>query len=228
MAALGLFLPFYLWLGGGLIWKIPLQNSISAYYHASGGELRDEFVGTLIAVAVLMVAYRGYSRCENVVLDFAGAFLVAVALIPKDWPLIPEGPLTWLHGPSAIIFFLLVAYIAVCRSWDTLTVMESGRLRRFFEGLYQLLGLLMVALPGMVLFFTLRAGPEPFSGHTVFWLEAGGIWSFGVFWTTKTIELYITKYEEKVFDGNLRLAEIEGCRFCPPFCGWLKVRDPES
>jgi hypothetical protein len=222
LAALGILLPFYLWLGGSLIWGVPLQKSISHYYHACNGELRDEFVGVLLAVAALLVFYRGYSKWEDRVLDVAGVFLLGVALIPMSLEGIPDGPLTRFHGPSAIAFFFLIAYVTGCRGWDTLTEMEPGGQRTFFQWLYRVIGVLMVALPLLVLLIN----EEIWSGlpfeNTVFWMESCGVWVFGLFWLAKTRELHITRFERDVLEKGLELSKLEGCRFCPPFCGGLK------
>ena len=58
MAVLGIALPFVLWIGGHLRSDLPLQQSMSAYYHAGGGAMRDEFVGLLFALRVLLYLYR--------------------------------------------------------------------------------------------------------------------------------------------------------------------------
>lgn len=224
LAALGILLPFYLWLGGSLFWGVDLQNSISAYYWADGGELRDEFVGVLVAVAALLIFYRGYSKWEDRVLDVAGFCLACVALIPMAWPKgSPGGPWTWIHGTSAIVFFLLVGYVAGCRSWDTLTEMEPGRQRAFFQWLYRVIGVLMVVLPLLVLLINLRNWSGALFPHAIFWMEACGVWVFGLFWIAKTWELHMTEFEWRVLaDKDLEPSKLEGCRFCPPFFGGFK------
>lgn len=56
-----------------------LEESISAYY---GGPVRDVFVGVLIAVAVLLVAYQGETTMEDYNLNGAGFYAIFVALVP--------------------------------------------------------------------------------------------------------------------------------------------------
>ncbi|WP_134772801.1 hypothetical protein [Ornithinimicrobium flavum] len=56
-----------------------LETSISAYY---GGPVRDVFVGVLIAVAVLLVAYQGSTTMEDYNLNGAGFYAIFVALVP--------------------------------------------------------------------------------------------------------------------------------------------------
>lgn len=56
-----------------------LETSISAYY---GGPVRDVFVGVLIAVAVLLLAYQGETTMEDYNLNGAGFYAIFVALVP--------------------------------------------------------------------------------------------------------------------------------------------------
>ena len=92
IAVFGFALPIILAGVGGIL-GIPLQGSISAYYHATpaavdcsltatvwpAGTLRNEFVGILIAVGAFLYLYKGFSRSENFALNLAGIFAVGVA-----------------------------------------------------------------------------------------------------------------------------------------------------
>ncbi|SHJ74279.1 hypothetical protein SAMN02745244_03155 [Tessaracoccus bendigoensis DSM 12906] len=55
------------------------EGSISAYY---GGPLQDVFVGVLIGVAVLLVAYEGATAMEDYNFNGAALYAVFVALLP--------------------------------------------------------------------------------------------------------------------------------------------------
>jgi len=57
-------------------------DSISDYY---GGPLRDVFVGTLMASAVGMIAYKGRSKLEDYALNFAGVNAFIVALVSNSF-----------------------------------------------------------------------------------------------------------------------------------------------
>lgn len=59
-----------------------VRPSISDYYQ---GPVRDVFVGGLVAIAACLVAYRGDSRLEDSVLNFAGFNAVVVALVPDNF-----------------------------------------------------------------------------------------------------------------------------------------------
>lgn len=64
---------------GAAIQQGHLETSISAYY---GGPVRDVFVGVMIGVAVLLIAYRGATYFEDYNLGGAGFYAVFVALVP--------------------------------------------------------------------------------------------------------------------------------------------------
>jgi hypothetical protein len=55
------------------------QNSISAYYYTP---VRAIFVGSLMAVGLSLIVYKGRSRGEDPCLNFAGMFAPVVAIVP--------------------------------------------------------------------------------------------------------------------------------------------------
>lgn len=55
------------------------QTSISAYYYTP---VRAVFVGTMIAVGMALIVYKGRSNWEDVLLNFAGMFAPLVAVAP--------------------------------------------------------------------------------------------------------------------------------------------------
>lgn len=65
LAVLALALPWVLWIGGHIFSDLPLQASMSAYYHAGGGVMRDAFVGIMFAVSFFLVLYKGFTYFEN-------------------------------------------------------------------------------------------------------------------------------------------------------------------
>jgi hypothetical protein len=84
MAIMAFALPLLLWCGAAAR-GVPLQASMSAYYHASNGLMRDEFAGVLVAIGAFLYLYEGFSRAENRALNLAGIFAVGVAMIPMEW-----------------------------------------------------------------------------------------------------------------------------------------------
>lgn len=59
-----------------------LEPSVSAYY---AGPVRDVFVGCLVAIAALLVAYQGVGLLEDYTLNGAGFYAVFVAFVPTGF-----------------------------------------------------------------------------------------------------------------------------------------------
>ena len=158
MAALALIFPLVLLLGGGLQ-ELPKQNSMSAYYFAGDGLMRDWFVAFLCVIGVFLYLYKGFSNKENVALNIAGACAVGVAMIPMAWGCDPCPGFT-LHGFCAVTLFLCLAYVCIWRAKDTLHLMKKRKLAD-------------------------QAGNK----EDVFFVEASGVWVFSVYWWMKSYEL---------------------------------------
>jgi hypothetical protein len=208
IAAVGLQFPFILWGGGAFFAGLPLQNSMSAYYHQisnDGRSMRDYFVGLLFVVGISLYLYKGYSRLENYLLNIAGAFCVGVALFPMPWP---EGSGTSLsfHYICAVIFFVCIGCVAIFCAGDTLPILEKDYPTRAkaLKHLYRLVGAAMIIFP--VLAYVL--GVVTHYAQRTFFIELAGILSFGVYWAFKTAELRKTEAECK--GGLKRLKKTNG------------------
>ena len=81
MGLIALLLPLIVWLGGQAIFHVPPQTSISAYYHTN---MRDVLVGSLFAVGLALLVYKGFSRLEDWLLNIAGILLACVAYFPMN------------------------------------------------------------------------------------------------------------------------------------------------
>lgn len=187
LAVVAIALPILLWIGTG-----QPRPSLSDYYHA-GGWMRDLFVGSLSVVGVFLVLYKGYSTAEDVALDLAGVAAVAVALVPTDRREVPgirvEPELSGLvHLIAAVSFFLLIAYVCVFRSGDTLALMDEERRRGFRRG-YRLLGAAMLAAPAAA--WGVRYLPGATAYPYVFFAEFAGVLVFAAFWMVKSREIGI-------------------------------------
>jgi hypothetical protein len=213
---LAIALPIILAVGGFLLYKLPLQDSISAYYHAfvpttqppglfdvaGNGTMRNWFVGILWAIGVFLVLYRGYGRRENTALNIAGVLLVIVAMFPMDWICGTSCPKVSIHGVAAILFFLAIGYVCIFRSVDTLPLIQDVNTRAFYSRWYRTIGLVMWVFPLVVAvleFFKLR----PFGTHTIFFIEAAGIWTFAAYWLLKSREIDRSNADEAAANGNL-------------------------
>lgn len=98
IAALGLLLPFALYLMAGK------QESLSAYYYTAA---KPAFLLILLSVAGLLAAFAVQAQAEapaaRWIAGAAAVVLAITALVPTS------GPLETLHGLSAVAFFGLAA-----------------------------------------------------------------------------------------------------------------------
>ncbi len=199
--------PVLLWLGG-LQAGFSLRDSMSAYYHATptsleaaitpcaqqdpasppqypqAGIMRNWFVGILFAIGAILHANKGYTEKENIALSIAGLFAVCIALFPMDWACKSTTSFS-AHGFFAVSFFVCIAFVSIVCSLDT-TILLSKETRSFYRNLYWLWGTLMVVAPATAYCFN-RFGVHKHSA--IFWTELTGIYSFGLYWVTKTLEI---------------------------------------
>ncbi|WP_428229975.1 hypothetical protein [Flavobacterium sp.] len=123
---LGISLPILL-VGLSLIpfFQTQVQPSISHYYYTN---LREIFTGTLCAVGLFLIRYKGHDNTsiwknDNLLTNIAGIMALGVALFPtnpdsfkdKIYTLIPypEKWLGWLHYGFAALLFLILALLAI-------------------------------------------------------------------------------------------------------------------
>ena len=135
MLVIAFVFPFLLvgvgWLGYGVPW----QDSMSAYYWApiekeeEGGDapMRVWFVGLLFALGSCLFLYKGYTWVEDWMLNIAAGCAICVAVIPMCWDRWSECP-SWrsLHGVFAIVFFVLLALVAVLYGLWALALLRPG------------------------------------------------------------------------------------------------------
>ena len=213
LAVLAFAFPLLLSVGGYLIAKLPLAGSMSAYYHVSDflhpdqgapgqGVMRNEFVGILFAVGVLLFAYQGFSRFEDYALNLAGILAFGIALFPMKWPSEPNDQSFSLHGTCAILFFVCIAYVCIFRAGDTLSLIDNPAAREKYRRTYQTLGWAMVICPVAA---WILISWMPFHKSAIFFTEVAGIYVFATYWVIKTIEASKTKLDKKASLGRLRV-----------------------
>src|SRR5262245_9855540 len=199
MAGLAILLPLLLWIGGHVLAGLPLQGSMSAYYHAGGGALRDEFVGILFAVAACLCLYRGFTTLENAALNLAGVLAALVAIFPMTWGCVTDCPRWTLHGTLAVLFFVAIAYVCIFRASDTLRLVDPDKVGRY-ERTYRILGVGMVVFPVIAAVLTMVLNRE---SVLVFVAEALGVCIFASYWLVKSHEIWATNAEPLVSAGRL-------------------------
>lgn len=179
---IGIGLPLVMVAGKYLFEGPGIQTSISAYYYTV---MRDVLVGSLWAIAIFLLAYRGYEKKDDRAGDLASLFAVGVALFPTT----PEAGadsidriIGAVHFGFAAAMFLVLAYfcLVLFRKGDPIPTPQ--KLQR--NMIYTVCGYLILAcIVAIALVLLLPWGSKV--AHAVFWLEAIAIWAFGLSWFTK-------------------------------------------
>jgi len=201
VAVIAVAFPFVLWIGGQVLYGLPLQDSMSAYYHAplgaSSGEMRDVFVGVLFTLAGLMYVYKGLTQTENILLNVASVLAVGVAVFPMAWPPKSGGGLLSLHGICAVGAFFCLAVVALISPrlpGMSKKMMADARQRVKYAVAYRVVGGFMVVFPGLAWVLTTMVGD---SGRFIFVAETFGLFGFTGYWVTKSLEIRATQSEMK-------------------------------
>ena len=183
---IGLALPFVLALGKIVFEGPGIQSSISAYYHT---DMRDVLVGSLCAIGVFLMSYRGYERRDEIAGRLGSVFAIGVALIPTA-PAVGatalENALSAAHFGLAGLFFGTLAYFSIVLFTETAPDAKPTRKKLQRNVIYRVCGYTMLATVGLIGLFTLPSVfplAERFTPR--FWLEALGIVAFGVSWLVK-------------------------------------------
>lgn len=200
LAAIALFFPMLLYLGGRLAGIDP-QNSMSAYYFASPPGLDDApmrvwFVGLLFGIGTCLILYRGFSNRENWLLNLAGLAALCVAVFPMPWDCGNQCPTVTMHGTSATILFLCIAAVSIWCSRDTLEEIPDLALRRRYQVKYYAIAAVMIATPFTAFVFATWLGDLK---KYTFAIETAGILCFAYYWWTKS---------DEIANSNLELVEL--------------------
>ena len=196
---LGILLPLAMVAGNSLLSSChELQNSISHYYYTITGYW---LVGNLCAVAMFLVAYKGYSLRDNIAATIAGFSAVLIALFPTNAVqhvpaelernscllfTLPEHAIrNSIHYASSGLFFVTLAYISIAlftKSEGKKSKKKIIRNKIFVTcGMGILVALLLIVLYGI---FEDRL-PQLDAFKPVFWLEWLALLAFGVSWLVK-------------------------------------------
>ena len=191
IGVLAILFPFLLWIFG-LFKGVPLQDSMSAYYHANQ-TTRDIFVGILIALGLFICLYRGFSTRENWTLNLAGIFAIGVALFPMEWDCGDACRKFSLHGFFAVSLFLCMAYVCIRCASETLHLLKNPSIEDRYRKIYKWLGIGMIIAPIIAWVLTVV-----FRHAYVFIIEFVGIAIFAAYWLVKSHELKSTEPEIKI------------------------------
>lgn len=162
---------------------LAMMASISASYYTPA---RSLFVGTLVAIGVALVAYRGYTPGENLLLNAAGCLAIVVALVPTGDPALSgPTPASVVHAVAAVAFFVLVALSILAYGQQTVRSLPHPKLQSRYRTAYRMLAVLVLAFPAMALLIAwLMDSPA-----ALFAVETAALYAFASFWIVKTYEL---------------------------------------
>jgi len=196
LGLLGLTLPVNLFVAGQLA-AGRLEPSISDFFHTTQ---RDIFVGTLTAIGVFLIVYRGHRRApgeavsDDWVSSVAGLAALVVAFFPNEHPAeqistlsqVAVGiyPAAIVHYSAATVFQLALAYLCF---FKFSRCAHPGR-RRIYRGLGLTIVAATVATMALSYFKVLGTpGQQAFvlENRLVFWTEAFGVWAFSLAWLLK-------------------------------------------
>lgn len=183
---IGFSLPFVLAFGKILLQGPAIQDSISGYYYT---DMRNVFVGSLCAIGVFLMSYRGYDWKDEISGRLACVFAVGVALFPT----IPDTGATSrdkligaLHWSFAALFFLTLAYFSLALFTKTAPDKNPTRQKIQRNRVYRVCGYTILACIFFIVVVALPTVKTLVERLTpVFWLESIAIVAFGVSWLTK-------------------------------------------
>lgn len=220
LAVVAFAMPPVLFFGGWWSHHLPLQSSMSSYYHANlpGSEcacghpvglMRDWFVGFLFAIGIMLYFYRGVTFMEQCALNAAGVFACGVALIPMAWPPqhFPSKEFhSYPHSIVSILLFLCMAYISIWRSAETVHMMRDQARQEIYLWRYKWIGRAMIGAPLLaVVAHSLLDHSGDYRCFT-FFLEAAGTYVFATYWVVKTMEISESGADKEFASGRVKVA----------------------
>lgn len=188
IGVLGVAFPFVLALGAQIFFQTGLRSSVSSYYHTG---MRDVFVGTLCAIGVFLLSYRGRQRRDDIAGNLGCLFAVGIAL----FPVAAEGDVTksailigYFHQGFAALFFLTLIYFSLFLFTKKDPTKSPSKRKRQRNRIYIACGCIMVVCIALIALYKypqpgMPAIPESY--HPVFWLETIAVVAFGISWCTK-------------------------------------------
>ena len=195
---LAFLLPVVVAVGAPLLSDfIGLQYSISDYYYTV---MRNYFVGTLCAVAVVLFCYKGYEKQDDIAGDIAALLALLVAFFPTtpdhltgcENTLCKAEFLGIVHLVSAGLLFLVLSYFSIKLFTKSSKTKEELQLpenkgKRLRNRVYLTCGWVMIGCMILLIPFFAIPGLHEFrmDYKVVFVLEFAMLWAFGISWLTK-------------------------------------------
>lgn len=183
---IGIALPFVLVLGNILLWDGGFASSISAYYYT---EMRDIFVGSLCAIGIFLMSYRGPERQDDIAGDLACVFALCVALFPTTADGQPTSLSGVLHLASAAGLFLTLAFFCLKLFPKTKPGSTPTASKRRRQQVYIACGWIILACIALIVFAANLPGDSAVKRmNPVLWLESLAVFAFGWSWLVKGLK----------------------------------------
>jgi hypothetical protein len=186
---------------------LPLQGSMSAYYHSGDGAMRDVFVGLLFTVGALLGLYKGFTTLEDQALNLAGVLIALVALVPMEWDCGDACTRVSWHGAFAISFFLCIAYVAIFRASDILSLIPDAARANRYKKAYRRIGWAMAISPIAAALLSYLLQPDSEARSTIFFVELAGVLAFSAYWWVKSREIAQSNAERTAAEGKLTVRQ---------------------
>lgn len=220
LVILAFAMPFVLYLYGKFLHGMDLQPSMSAYFWAAGEDqcatfpMRTIFVGFLCAIGVGLYVYKGLTPLENTLLNASAvcAALVAVfperisadeaASVPQVAQLLQSCPAVKelasqaalpVHSMAAVLLFLFLAIVAWFCANKSLEYLPPDQDLAKFQRAYKVIAIAMIIFPITGITLSLIFGA---TSNKIFFIEAAGVLTFGVYWLTKSYEISLSRMEK--------------------------------
>lgn len=183
---IGIALPFVLVFGKIILESSGILSSISDYYYSV---MRDVFVGSLCAIAIFLMSYRGYERRDDIAGNLACVSAIGVALFPTN-PAVGATQqaviIGMVHLFFAVCFFLLLAFFALVLFRQTDQNKQPTRRKLQRNRIYFLCGCVIVACIALIVLLNfLPYNPWIQQLNPIFWFESLAVLAFGISWFVK-------------------------------------------
>jgi hypothetical protein len=104
----------------------------------------------------------------------------------------------YVHEIAGVVGFVCIASVALFCTKKTLIKLPDSE-GRWFRRTYNTLGILMIVAPLTAIVMTVFFG---IYDKWVFFVEAAGLWVFGIFWLVRSIELRRSQAEWNALTGK--------------------------
>jgi hypothetical protein len=149
----------------------------------------DVFVGTMCAIGVFLVSYRGLENQDDVAGNLACVFAVGLALFPtaREGAEGIEAFVGKLHFIFAAAFFLTLVYFSLRLFTKTNPDLTPTPRKLARNRVYRTCGWVMLVCIVLIAALKLAPGTDTWVTRTkaVFWLESAAVVAFGVSWLVK-------------------------------------------